>query len=171
MQSKSASGGTVATHLIVGDQISVNLVASNPGGQRLSAAGLFNHMGEAIDAQGNAMPNSPGLDVTLLGGAAKPEFPMAKYQELVDQGSSEAAEDVQTAYELQVQSWEQEGNQSLEDSIATAALDWADRVYNVKTTDHDGPKIEPEQIVVKSVIRATPEQAGLFIVQLTPSWG
>lgn len=165
-------GGGPAQTLVVGDQIAVNLVATKPDGSRMSAAGLFNHMGEAIDASGKSLPNTPGLDVTLLGGKAMPEFPMAKYQELLEQGSVEAAEDLKAAYELDMQRAQEEGAQSLPDAIATAAFDWAHRCYGVQDHDSgDGPYIKPDQIVVKNVVREHAEQPGVFTVQITPSWG
>lgn len=171
MQVTSATGGGPATGLIIGDQISVNLVATKPDGTRMSAAGLFNHMGNAVTPDGKEEIGKPGLHVELLGGASQPEFPAKKYQELVESGQVEAAEDLKTAYEMELANWQDQGNLSLPDAIAAAALDWADRLHGVKTTDGDHPVVKPEQVVVKNVIREHKDQAGVFVVQLTPSWG
>lgn len=162
-----------ASHLINGDVITINLVATKPDGTRMAAGGVFNAMGEAVNAtDGKPIPGSASLDISMLSGSAKPSFNMKKYQELINQGSTEAAEDLQAAYEIELEEWSEQGNQSLEDCIAAAALDWAGRVHNVGTTDTgDGPYVKPEQIVVKGVNRATAEEAGVFIVQITPSWG
>lgn len=165
------TGKQVATSLIPGDQISINLVAQKPDGARMSAGGVFNHLGNAVDEKGQDIPGASGLDLTLLAGKAQPEFNMKKYQELVEQGSTEAAEDLKTAYEIELENFEDEGGLSLPDAIAAAALEWADRCHGVKTTDGDHPVIKPEQVVVRNVIRETSDQPGVFIVQLTPSWG
>lgn len=165
-------GGGPASTLIVGDQISVNLVATKPDGTRMGASQLFDHMGNAVNADGTAIPGSQGLRVELLSGNAAPEFPSVKYQELVESGQTEAAEDLKTAYEMEVAAWQDQGNLSLPDAIANAALEWADRVHGVKTTDSgDHPVIKPEQVVVKNVVREHNSQPGVFTVQLTPSWG
>lgn len=169
--STNSGKSVVASTLIPGDQISVNLVATKPDGARMSAGGLFNHMGNAVDAQGKEVPGASGLNIALLSGTAAPEFNIVKYNELIEQGSTEAAEDLQLQHEMDVQAWEEQGNQSLPDSIAAAALDWADRVHGVKTTDGDHPVIKPESVVVKNVTRENAQQPGVFIVQLTPSWG
>lgn len=172
MKVTSTTGGGQAQSLIIGDQISVNLVATKPDGTRMGASALFNHMGNAINADGQEIPSTPGLDVTLLGGVAQPEFPAAKYQELIETGQREAAEDLKTAYEMELANWQDQGGLSLSDAIGNAALDWADRVHGVKTTDvGDAPFIKPEQVVVKTVNRENAQQPGVFIVQLTPSWG
>lgn len=172
MQVSSTSKKVVASTLIAGDQISVNLVAVKPGGERMSAGGLFNHLGNAIDAAGKEEIGKSGLDLTLLGGVAAPEFPKAKYDELIEQGSTEAAEDLVLQHEMDVKAWEEQGNQSLPDAIAAAALEWADRCHGVKSEDTgDHPFIKPEQVVVKNVVRENATQPGVFIVQLTPSWG
>ena len=161
-----------AQHLIDGDVITVNLVATKPDGSRLSAGGIFNHMGNAVQADGQSIPGAAGLDVSMLSGSAKPEFPMAKYQEFIKTGQMEAAEDLQAAHELDLENWQSEGNMSLEDCISAAALDWAKRTANVHTEDvGDAPYVRPEQIVVKGVTRSAPDEAGVFIVQITPSWG
>lgn len=167
----STTGKQLATSLIVGDQISVNLVASKPDGARMSAGGLFNHLGNAINEKGQEQPGVSGLDLSLLGGKAQPSFNMMKYQELIEQGSTEAAEDLKSAYELELESFEDEGGMSLPDAIAAAALEWADRCHGVKTTDGDHPVIKPDQVVVRNVVRENAEAPGVFIVQLTPSWG
>jgi hypothetical protein len=171
MKVTSTTGGGPATTLVVGDQIAVNLVATKPDGSRMSASGLFNHMGEAVNADGKAVPGQPGLHIENLGGAAMPEFPSVKYQELVESGQMEAAEDLKTAYEMELSKWQEEGNLALPDGIANMVLEWADRVHGVKTTDGDHPVIKPEQVVVKNVIRENAQQPGVFTVQLTPSWG
>lgn len=171
MQVTSTNKPVVATTLIAGDQISVNLVATKPDGARMSAGGLFNHIGNAIQSDGKELPGISGLNIALLSGSAAPEFPAAKHQELIEQGSTEAAEDLVLQHEMDVAAWEEQGNKSLPDSIADAALDWADRVHGVKTTDGDHPVIKPESVVVKNVTRENAQQPGVFIVQLTPSWG
>lgn len=163
---------TLATELINGDIIAVTLVAQEPGGNRLSVSATFNHLGEAIDAASKqSLPGVPGLDLGLLSGTAAPEFPMAKYQELVNTGQVEAAEDLKTAHEMAVEAWEQEGNQSLPDAIGTATLSWAEKVHNVHTTDGNWPVIKPDQVVVRNVVRNTPSESAVFVVQLTPVWG
>lgn len=172
MKVTNEKGGGPATSLIIGDQISVNLVATKPDGTRMSAAGLFNHMGEAVSLDGKSIPGVPGLRIELMGSAtAQPEFPAKKYQELVEQGSIEAAEDLKSAFELELSGWEDKGNVPLTDAIANLALEWAERTTGAKTTDGDHPVIKPEQVVVKSVIRENAQQPGVFIVQLTPAWG
>lgn len=165
------TGKTIATSLIAGDRIAVNLVATKPDGSRMSAAGMFNHLGNAIDAEGKEKIGEPGLRIELLSGSAAPEFPLTRYNELVESGQREAAEDLKEQYEIDKSTWEDEGNQSLPDAIGNAALDWADRVHGVKTFDGDHPFIKPEQVVVKNAVRETPQQGVLFVVQLSPSWG
>lgn len=165
------TGKQIATTLIPGDRIAVNLVATKPDGARMSAAGMFNHLGNAVDAEGKEKHGESGLRLELLSGNAAPEFPMAKYNELVESGQREAAEDLKDQYEIDRASWEEEGNVSLPDAIGNAALDWADRQHGVKTVDGDHPVIKPEQVVVKNAVRETPDQAVLFVVQLSPSWG
>ena len=161
-----------AQALINGDTIQVNLAATKPDGARMSAGGMFNHLGEAIDVKGASQVGQPGLDVSLLSGSAKPEFPLAKYNELIAQGSREAAEDIQAQYEIDLEAWTNEGNTAIEDAIAAAALDWAFRVHGVTQTDTgDNPYIKPEQVVVKSVFRSHENEPGIFTVQLTPAWG
>ena len=171
MKVSSTTGGGPATTLINGDQISVNLVATKPDGTRMGAAGLFNHMGNAVQADGTELPGQPGLRVELLSGAAQPEFPAARYQELMESGQREAAEDVKTAYEIELANWQEQGNMNLPDTISAAVLEWADRCHGVKTVDGDHPFVKPEQVVVKNVVRENATQPGVFIVQLTPSWG
>jgi hypothetical protein len=171
MKITSTNKGGPATTLIPGDQIAVNLVATKPDGSRMSAGGLFNHMGEPVDVDGKVQIGQAGLHIETLGGAAMPEFPAVKYQELLDSGQQEAAEDLKTAYELDLAKWQDEGNLSLPDGIANMVLDWAARVHNVHTTDGDHPVIKPDQVVVKNVIREKADQPGVFTVQLTPSWG
>lgn len=166
------TGRTVATTLIEGDRIAVNLVATKPNGERLSAAGMFNHLGNAVDGEGKEKIGEAGLRLELLSGNAAPEFPLTKYNQLVEDGSSEAAEDLKSQYEIDREAWEQEGNQSLPDAIGNAALDWAERVAGVKTFDAgDAPYIKPEQVIVKNAVRETPTTAVIFVVQLSPSWG
>ncbi len=168
----SNTGKVVAQTLIPGDTISINLVASKPDGTRMNAGGLFNHLGNAVDEKGQDIPGSSGLDLSLLSGKAQPSFNVAKYQELIEQGSTEAAEDLKAAYEIEMENFEDEGNLSLTDAIAAAALEWADRCHGVKTEDSgDHPVIKPEQVVVRNVVRENAETPGVFIVQLTPSWG
>lgn len=163
---------TVATHLIPGDRISVNLVASQPGGARMSVAESFDHMGNVVDVKGSPVPGKPGLRIELLSGNAAPEFPLAKYNELVESGQTEAAEDLKMQHELDLQAFEDEGNETLPDSIASAVLDWAERAHGVTQTDTgDHPFIRPDQVVVKNVVRQQSDEPGVFIVQLTPSWG
>lgn len=167
----SNTGKQVATGLIVGDQIAVNLVATKPDGSRMAANGLFNHLGNAIDSEGKEKIGESGLRLELLSGNAAPEFPMMKYNELVETGQSEAAEDLKTQHEIDLAEWEAQGNQSLPDAIGNAALDWADRIHGVKTTDGDHPVIKPEQVVVKNAVRESSTDPVVFIVQLSPSWG
>lgn len=171
MKVTSSTGKVVATHLIEGDRISVNLVATKPDGARMSAGGLFNHLGNAVDEKGQEIPSTSGLDLTLLGGKAQPEFNTVKYQELVEQGSMEAAEDLKSAYEIEMENFDDEGGLSLPDAIANAALDWADRCHGVKTTDGDHPVVKPDQVVVRNVVRENAQDPGVFVVQITPSWG
>lgn len=162
----------VATRLIPNDEISVNLVAQEPDGQRIAVSATFNHMGEPINAATKqAIYGDEALDLSKLSGSAAPEFPMLKYQELVESGQVEAAEDLKTAHTLEVEAWENKGNRTLPDSIVDAILDWAARAHNVSTEDHNGPVIKPEQIVVKNVVRQSEDQPGIFAVSLNPQWG
>jgi hypothetical protein len=162
----------VATALIDGDDISVNLVAQSPDGKRISVAATFNHMGHQVDAvTGNIIAGGISLDLGLLSGTATPEFPLKKYNDLIESGQVEAAEDLKMAHELAVEEWQNQGNRSLPDAIGDAVLAWADAAHNVKQTDHDGPVIKPQDVVVKNVIRANETSPGTFVVTLTPSWG
>jgi hypothetical protein len=170
---QQSSTPTVAKTLIPGDLIAVNLVAVNPHaeGQRMAVNATFDHLGNPLDADGKPKLGIPSLDLALLSGNAAPEFPMVKYNELIESGQTEAAEDVKFAYEQEVENWKKGGNLPIQDAIGHAVLAWAQKAHNVSTTDHDGPVIKPEQVVVKSVVRNHDAEPGIFIVQLTPSWG
>ena len=161
----------IATTLVPGDVIAVNLVANGEGGERLSVAQTFNQLGNAVDGKGQEIPSTPGLKLELLQGQAAPEFPMAKYNELIETGQVEAAEDLKAAHEMEVEAFESDGGMTLPDAIGKAALDWADRVHGVKTHDGPHPWISPDQVVVKNVYRNAVDEPGVFIVQLNPVWG
>lgn len=171
-RTEKSSKAAVATELIVGDRIEVVLAAQHGGsGERKAVAQSFNHLGEAVDVQGKSLPGTIGLELAMLSGAAAPEFPLAKYQELIATGQIEGAEDLKEQYQMALEQFESGGGLTIEDRIGNSALDWADKAHGVKQIDGNHFVIKPDQVAVRGFQRSTPEQPGIFTVQLTPVWG
>jgi hypothetical protein len=169
------NGQQIATHLIPGDQIFVNLVATRPNGSRLAVQAFFDHTGKEVDALGNPAPR--GAQLVLAGGAGgaagRPEFNAAAYSNLLQQGKVQAAEAMKIQYEIELAEFETQGGAaSITDVIRNAVLAWASKEYDISQKDRgDGFVIKPEQVLVKNVMRAAANTPGIFAVQLTPAWG
>jgi hypothetical protein len=168
------NGQQIAANLIPGDQIFVNLVATRPNGSRLAVQAFFDHTGKEVDALG--APAARGAQLVLAGAGGvegRPVFNAAAYTNLLQQGKVQAADAMKIQYEIELAEFETAGGAaSLTDVIRNAVLGWACKEYDISQKDRgEGFVIKPEQVLVKNVVRATPNTPGIFAVQLTPAWG
>jgi hypothetical protein len=163
----------LATSLIPGDQIFVNLVATRPNGSRLAVQAFFNDKGQETEALGAIKHNGAQLVLANAGGEGRPVFNVQAYTNLLQQGKGQAAEAMKIQYEIELAEFETAGGAaSITDTIRNAVLAWAKKEYDVQDRDRgDGFVIKPEQVLVKNVMRAAPDAPGIFAVQLTPAWG
>lgn len=163
-----------ATSIVAGDKIQVSLAYTKPDGQRVAVQNRFDSNGEAID-QFDQFTGGQGLDIGGTGsGEGAPEFNQSAYNALLSQGKRDAARAMKTQYEIDLAVFETEGGvTNASDAVRNAVLEFCKQVHGVSTTDNrNGPVIKPEQIIVKAPLRnASGANAGIWAVQLAPSWG
>ncbi len=163
------AGLTLATEIIPGDQISVVLTGTDGNGIRQGFTYTFNAEGHQINPVTGELLGGPAL-VLAGGGGDEPVFDVESYKKCLTENLYDGAADISRDFQEEFKAWQGTGGNLTVDALRNSVLTFMQTAHNVKSEDHTGFVIKENQVQVRAPARQG-AAAGLWVVQMAPTWG
>lgn len=174
-QAPQGAAAVRGTGLVSGDQILVTLTAEKPGGERVSISNVFDSQGQQIDNSGKLI-GGRSLDFGTTPKGTEPVFPQDAYAQALKDAQASGKNDgtadrIIASYKDQMEEYANQGGAPATERLGGAIFRFLEQEHGVKSTDHAGLILKPEDVQVRAPARRNAEEPGVWLVQLTPTWG
>lgn len=148
---------------------------NSEGRARLPTYLAFNGDGKLLNPDGTVSMTGPHLDwpSQTAGGGAAPKFDEVAFMTLQRSGKRDEAQKMADAYLAAQEEYERAGGAtsgSLAQVAISRVLTYLTKHYGVRTTDGDGPVVDPKNVICRPAYREGDEPVKL-VIQLAPVWG
>lgn len=174
-QGVGGSQPTLATQFVDGDEILVTLTAEKPGGERIALSYAFNTEGAQINNKGDTIEGR-SLDLGGTPEGEEPQFPSEEYRAALKAGRESGENDgeadrIIANYKDEMSRYQASGGAPLTQRIASGVFGFIKAEHGVQENDHNGLVLKQDEVVVRAPVRREATEAGLWVVQLAPTWG